>query len=93
MTLLELQRRMAEAVMMRLAEEIGRDAAHHKVQKACDLALETRRPLVEVLAADAEVSRHLDRAALERLTDPASYLGEAEAVVDRVAARARQRLG
>lgn len=84
---------MAEAVMMKLAEKIGRDAAHHKVQKACDTALETRRPLVEVLAADAEVSRHLDRAALERLTDPASYLGEAEAVVDRVVVRARRRLG
>jgi 3-carboxy-cis,cis-muconate cycloisomerase len=78
---------MAEAVMMALAEEIGRDAAHHAVQKACDRAIEQKRPLVDVLAEDGAVAPHLDRAALERLTDPASYLGEADGVIDRVLAR------
>ena len=33
-----------------------------------------------------EVARHLDRAAIERLTDPANYLGAAPAMVDRVLA-------
>src|SRR6185437_13260550 len=84
---------MAEAVMMALAEKTGRDAAHHAVQLACDRAIERKRPLVEVLAEDGEVSAHLDRAALERLTDPAAYLGEAQAVVDRVVARAGKALG
>lgn len=84
---------MAEAVMMALAEKIGRDAAHHAVQQACDRAIEQRRALVDVLAEDAAVEPHLDRAVLGRLTDPASYLGEAPAVVDRVLARARRRLG
>ncbi|MGO8915519.1 MAG: 3-carboxy-cis,cis-muconate cycloisomerase [Stellaceae bacterium] len=79
---------MAEAVMMALAEKTGRDAAHHAVQKACDRAIEQKRPLVDVLAEDAAVAPHLDRAALERLTDPAGYLGEADAVIDRVLARA-----
>lgn len=79
---------MAEAVMMALAEKIGRDAAHHAVQKACDRAIEQKRPLVDVLAEDGAVAPHLDRAALERLTDPASYLGEADGVIDRVLARA-----
>jgi 3-carboxy-cis,cis-muconate cycloisomerase len=78
---------MAEAVMMSLAEKIGRDAAHHSVQRACDRAIEHHRPLVDVLAEDAAISPHLDRTALERLTDPASYLGEALAIVDRVLAR------
>jgi len=83
---------MAEAVMMALAEQIGRDAAHHAVQLACDRALARQLPLVEVLAEDEVVSPHLDRAALARLVDPASYLGEAQDVVDRVVARSRRRL-
>jgi 3-carboxy-cis,cis-muconate cycloisomerase len=84
---------MAEAVMMALAEKMGRDAAHHDVQLACDRAIEQRRPLVDVLAEDVAVAPHLDRAALVRLTDPASYLGEATDVVDRVVVRARATLG
>ncbi len=79
---------MAEAVMMALAEKIGRDAAHHAVQQACDRAIEQRRPLVEVLAEDGAVTPYFDGVALERLADPASYLGETEGVIDRVLARA-----
>jgi 3-carboxy-cis,cis-muconate cycloisomerase len=83
---------MAEAFMMALAERVGRDAAHHLVEKASNAARAAQRPLVEMLAADAEVAKHLDGAALARLADPAHYLGEAEAVVDRVVAVARRRL-
>jgi 3-carboxy-cis,cis-muconate cycloisomerase len=83
---------MAEAVMMALAPKIGRDAAHHLVQQACDRAIDQKKPLVEVLAADRAVTPHLDRAALARITDPASYLGEAAAVVDRVLAAANNAL-
>jgi 3-carboxy-cis,cis-muconate cycloisomerase len=83
---------MAEAFMMALAERIGRDAAHHLVEKASNAAHAVRRPLTEMLAADAEVAKHLDSAALARLADPAHYLGEALAVVDRVLAAARERL-
>jgi 3-carboxy-cis,cis-muconate cycloisomerase len=78
---------MAEAVMMALAETIGRDTAHHVVQQACDRAIERKRPLAEMLAEDGAVKPHLDRAALDRLTDPASYLGECDAVIDRVLGR------
>jgi 3-carboxy-cis,cis-muconate cycloisomerase len=77
---------MAEAVMMALAEKLGRAAAHHAVQHACARALDEGRPLVEVLAEDAAVTAQVDRAALERLADPMGYLGEALAVVDRVLA-------
>ena len=79
---------MAEAFMMQLAPAIGRDAAHHAVQVACGRALEEKRGLVEVLAEDEEVSAHLDRTALKRISDPANYLGEVGAVVDRVLAEA-----
>jgi 3-carboxy-cis,cis-muconate cycloisomerase len=78
---------MAEAVMMALAPKLGRGAAHHAVQHACARALDERRPLVEVLAEDAAVTAEFDRETLERLTEPARYLGEAVAVVDRVLAR------
>jgi 3-carboxy-cis,cis-muconate cycloisomerase len=83
---------MAEAVMMALAPMIGRDAAHHVVQQACDRALEQRRPLVDVLAEDGAVAPHLDRAALARIVDPGSYLGEAGDIVDRIVARSRKSL-
>jgi 3-carboxy-cis,cis-muconate cycloisomerase len=46
----------------------------------------TGRPLVDLLAENVEIKKHLDRAALERLCDPANYLGEAGAMVDRVLA-------
>ncbi|HYM03098.1 MAG TPA: 3-carboxy-cis,cis-muconate cycloisomerase [Stellaceae bacterium] len=83
---------MAEAFMMELAEKIGRDDAHHAIQHACGKALEEDRFLVDVLAEDPDIAVHLDRDTLERLADPAAYLGEARDVVDRVVAGARAAL-
>jgi 3-carboxy-cis,cis-muconate cycloisomerase len=84
---------LAEAVMMALAEEIGREAAHEVVERACAVALEERWPLADALAQDALVSAHLDRARIDRLLDPARYLGEAQSVVDRVLADAQNVFG
>ena len=78
---------VAEAVMMELAPKIGRERAHDLVYELCRRASVERRPLIEMLAGDAEVTRHLDRAALARLLDPANYLGLASTMVDRVLAR------
>jgi 3-carboxy-cis,cis-muconate cycloisomerase len=78
---------VAEAVMMHLAPFIGRQQAHDLVYAACRVVDDTGRALAEVLAEDSEVSRHFDRAALDRLTDPANYLGLAPAMVDRVLAQ------
>jgi 3-carboxy-cis,cis-muconate cycloisomerase len=80
---------MAEAVMMRLAPLLGREAAHHAVKHACDAALHDEIPLAEALGREAAVADRLDRAAIEQLTDPASYLGSASAFIDRVLAAAR----
>jgi 3-carboxy-cis,cis-muconate cycloisomerase len=79
---------LAEAAMMALAEFIGRDEAHHVVQAACAKALAARRPLADILAEEAAVTAHLDRPAIGRLMNPARYVGEAAAVVDRVLDRA-----
>jgi 3-carboxy-cis,cis-muconate cycloisomerase len=75
---------VAEAVSMALAEHIGHEAAHAAVARAANEALETGRPFLDALAAMPEITRHLDRAELERRLDPARYTGEAQAVVDRV---------
>jgi 3-carboxy-cis,cis-muconate cycloisomerase len=75
---------VSEAVMMGLGPHLGRQYAHDLVYDICRKVVATGRPLVELLAENAEVSKHLDRAALERLCDPANYLGEAGAMVDRV---------
>ncbi|MBV8704101.1 MAG: adenylosuccinate lyase family protein [Acetobacteraceae bacterium] len=80
---------VAEAVMMGLAPHLGREAAHHVVADACAAALRDGVPLAEALARESSVTDRLDRAAIERLTEPAGYLGSAGAFVDRVVAAAR----
>jgi 3-carboxy-cis,cis-muconate cycloisomerase len=80
---------LAEAVMMALAERVGRAKAHDAVEQACAQAVATRRSLLDVLAADAAVTKYFDRDRLASLLDPARYVGEAPAIVDRIVARAR----
>src|SRR6187549_3837889 len=65
---------VAEAVMMGMAPHIGRQQAHDVVYDACRTVNERGGTLAEALAALPEISKHLDRAAIERLTDPANYL-------------------
>ncbi len=75
---------MAEAVMMGLAPHVGREVAHDLVYALCREAIESGQPLIDRLVADPQVRGHLDRPALERLLDPANYLGHAGAMVDRL---------
>jgi 3-carboxy-cis,cis-muconate cycloisomerase len=75
---------VAEAVMMGLAPHTGRNEAHDLVYDACRKAIESDRPLCDVLLETREVAGPLGPDALRRLTDPANYLGAAQAMVDRV---------
>jgi len=77
---------VAEAVMMGLAPAMGRQQAHDVVYDACRTVNEQGGTLAEALAALPEVTRHFDNAAIERLTDPANYLGLAPQMVDRAIA-------
>jgi 3-carboxy-cis,cis-muconate cycloisomerase len=79
---------VSEAVMMGLAPVIGRGEAHHVVKHACDVALSENIALADALERDPVVSSRLDRAAIERLIDPAGYLGSAQGFIDRVIAAA-----
>ncbi|MEX2199545.1 MAG: 3-carboxy-cis,cis-muconate cycloisomerase [Burkholderiales bacterium] len=78
---------VAEAVMMGLAPHLGRNEAHDIVYDACRVVADKGGSLAAALAKVPEVTRHLDRAALDKLTDPANYLGAAQEMVDRVAGK------
>ena len=77
--------------MMGLAPHIGRQQAHDIVYDACRTVNEKGGTLAEALAALPEVTRHFDRAAIDRLTDPANYLGLAPQMVDRALALSAER--
>ncbi len=77
---------VAEAVMMGLAPDLGRQEAHDVVYDACRVANEKAMTLADALSADPRVSARIDRATINRLTSPRSYLGLAPEMVDRVIA-------
>lgn len=79
---------VSEAVMMGLAPVLGRGEAHHVVKHACDVALTEGVSLADALERDPAVAARLDRAAIERLIDPANYLGSTQGFIDRVLAAA-----
>ncbi|MFZ0842222.1 MAG: adenylosuccinate lyase family protein, partial [Xanthobacteraceae bacterium] len=81
---------VSEAVMMGLGPYLGRQRAHDLVYDICREATTSRTPLVELLARNPEISKHLSRAELERMVDPAHYLGLAGEMVDRVLAVEQQ---
>jgi 3-carboxy-cis,cis-muconate cycloisomerase len=79
---------VAEAVMMGLAPQIGRQDAHDVVYDACRLASDQGISLADALSADPRVADRIDRVAIEALTSPKNYLGLAPEMVDRVLASA-----
>jgi len=81
---------VAEAVMMDLAPQLGRQEAHDVVYDACRAANENNMTLANALSADPRVSSRIDRATIERLTSPKNYLGLAPEMVDRVLASAKR---
>jgi 3-carboxy-cis,cis-muconate cycloisomerase len=46
----------------------------------------TGRPLADLLAENKEIAKHMSKAELAKLCDPANYLGQAGEMVDRVLA-------
>jgi 3-carboxy-cis,cis-muconate cycloisomerase len=81
---------VAEAVMMGLAPDLGRQEAHDVVYDACRAANDKGMTLADALSADSRVSAHIDRATIERLTSPKNYLGLAPEMVDRVLAASKR---
>ncbi len=81
---------VSEAVMMGLGPHLGRQRAHDLVYDVCRKTATTGEPLAELLAKDAEISKHVSRAELDRMCDPANYLGLAAEMVDRVLAKEKR---
>ncbi len=81
---------LSEAVMLRLAESVGRQAAHELVYEAAMAAFEGGRPLRELLLADERVARCLKPGELDELLRPEAYLGLAGEFVDRVAGKEQE---
>ncbi len=83
---------VSEAVMMGLGPHLGRQRAHDLVYDICRRVAATGVPLVDLLAQNADISKHLTRAELDKMCDPASYLGLAGEMVDNVLAREPRRM-
>jgi 3-carboxy-cis,cis-muconate cycloisomerase len=74
----------AEAVQTVLGHKLGRLAAHDRVAAACKRAQTKKQHLRDVLAEDSDLAAHLPKTELDRLFDPAQYLGVTAILIDRV---------
>ena len=77
---------LAEAVSIVLAQRVGRDTAHHLLEQCCKRAVAQQRHLRAVLGEEPQVTAQLSAAELDRLMDPANYLGQAHTWVERAVA-------
>ena len=93
---------VSEAVMMGLGPYLGRQYAHDLVYDICRKVVATGRPLVDLLAENEEITKHLDRAALAKTLrsgelsrrsrrDGRSGAGDAGEVARRYSAASRER--
>jgi len=80
---------LSEAVMLRLGETLGRNAAHDLVYEAAMAAVEGKGSFRELLLADPRAAGALGAAELDRLLEPTAYTGLAGAFVDRVVRAAK----
>ncbi|HKT97872.1 MAG TPA: 3-carboxy-cis,cis-muconate cycloisomerase [Paraburkholderia sp.] len=80
---------LGEAVMLALGGSLGRLRAHELVEHAAREAVESGRPLRQVLADIPDVMRGLDDRQLDALLDPANYSGQSRQFVDAVLERYR----
>src|SRR5687768_8788722 len=81
---------MAEALMLELGKQIGRQRAHDAVYDAAQASVTESRPFREMLARDPHVSARLGAPQIEALLDPARYTGLCRQFAERGAAHARE---
>jgi len=75
---------LSEAIAIALAKHMGRSAAHQLVEHAAHRALESGRPLRDLLLEDQEVRAHLSPAEIDALLDPKNYTGSAASMIQQV---------
>jgi len=81
----------SEAVMMALAESVGRVTAHDLVYEAAMEAVETGRSFEDCLLEDERIATELSAEAVAELTDPANYTGVSGAIARRTVEASRER--
>jgi 3-carboxy-cis,cis-muconate cycloisomerase len=74
---------MAESLSMALAQQVGKQEAHHLVQAASERAVKQGQSLEAVVRADERISGALSAEEITRALDPTAYLGSTEQFVDR----------
>jgi 3-carboxy-cis,cis-muconate cycloisomerase len=80
----------SESVSIRLSRALGKGAAHALTEKLAATALREDKTLLEVLAADADVSRAVPAKELAALFDPSRGFGGSAQVIERVVAQWRR---
>jgi 3-carboxy-cis,cis-muconate cycloisomerase len=75
---------VSEAVMMGLGPHLGRQRAHDLVYDICRKSIVAKESFLDLLAADPDIAKHMNRDALAKLVDPSNYLGVAGEMIDRV---------
>ncbi len=81
---------MAEALMLELGKQIGRQRAHDAVYDAAQGSVTEARPFREMLAEDPHVSARLTPLQVDALLDPARYAGLCRQFAERGAAMGRE---
>ena len=81
---------MGEAIMLELADHLGRQRAHDVVYDAAQASAVERRPFKEALAEQQAVRDGLTSEQLESLLDPTRYVGVSAQLAEQGAARARE---
>lgn len=78
----------SEALSLRLAQTLGKPAAHALTEKLCARAVQERKHLREVVRADEEIAKHVPD--VEELFDANNAFGSAQSMIERVLATWRR---
>lgn len=81
---------MSEAVMMRLAKEIGRDKAYALIKSVLQGQEASEKSLTEILLASPPVLEHLSEEEIREACEPKNYLGSSTELVGEVVSSAQK---
>ncbi|MFB6311024.1 MAG: adenylosuccinate lyase family protein [Salinirussus sp.] len=81
----------SEAVMMGLADELGRQTAHDLTHEAAGRALDGEASFVDALLENDSIAAAFSREELESMADPASYVGQSARLARRALEHSRAR--
>ena len=80
---------LSERVMLELSERVGKQTAHEWIYEASMHGITHKLGFADAMRQHKQLGELLGDAEIRELTDPAGYLGQCGASVDRVVARTR----